>query len=323
MDVLTSLDDICSPWTGNKANRYGPDVATYATEVKGNVNRGEKTDAVSVEGHHFTVQNHTSGTPLPTISLTAVDLLGQGPAVGKGNKDIVATMSSPDAFFAGSTSMLLNADDVNVSATGFVSPGTYKVVVVFGDEDLENLEIEVEVKKCSVGEVPSGNGTFCEACSASTFSFRPEDDLHCHPCPDNANCESRTIQPHKGYWHRTPCSEHIQRCLTSEACDFKHRDRDLNEATVDVETCDFDEDYIRDYTDAQCREVIAWIVVGSWIDEVICLAGTRGTALWHVQGIVWSIAFSPLPGVLFGLWKLRLGLSFVSCSDGVVQYHDP
>ena len=273
MDVLTSLDDICSQWTGNEAGRYGPDVATYAAEVKSNVNRSEEADAVSVEGHHFTVQNHKSGTPLPTIALTAVDSLGQGPAVGKGDKDIVATMSSPDAFFAGSTSMLLNADAVNVSATGFVSPGTYRVVIVFGDEDLESIEIVVEVERCSIGEVPSGNGTFCESCSSSTFSFRPENDLHCHPCPENGNCESTMILPEEGYWHQTPCSEHIQRCLTSEACDFKHRKRDLDEATADVKTCVFDENYIEDYTEAQCREVIDYMVVDSWIDETVCLSG--------------------------------------------------
>ena len=252
---LEFAEDICPALSGNAAARYGQEVASFMSSVQSHILSEEEEDVVSANEDTYIISNYKSGSPLPAIALRGVDDFGQGPAVGMDNKEVLASMSSPDGLFDGSTGVLLNQDLVHLTTTGFATPGTYKVVVEFDQEQIESMEITVEVKNCDMGEVPSGNGTFCEPCTTSTFSFHPDDDLACHPCPENGNCETRVILPKKGYWHKTPCSEHIQRCLASDGCDSEDRQQDMIEATRDVESCDFDEESLENYAEAQCREV--------------------------------------------------------------------
>ena len=255
MRRLVSIYDICPSWKNNTAERYGRDVATSAFGMRKEIADEQTGLPRSVNGNNYTIHNHRSGKPIPVISLTLVDELGQGPVVGENNETIKAVMSSPDGFFTGSVSRPLGIESANFNATGFVKPGVYKVKIEFEGTDLESFEITVEVKPCEMGEVPSGNGTFCESCNAVSFNFSPEEDLECHPCPENGDCSSQVILPNKGYWHRTPCSERVQRCLTTEACDSDNREDELAELTQDVESCDFNEQYLQNYTEAQCREV--------------------------------------------------------------------
>ena len=252
---LEFAEDICPAMSGNAAGRYGQEVASYLASIEMNILGEREGDVVSLNEDTYIIRNHKSGTPLPTIALRAVDDFGQDPAVGSNSREVFAVMSSPDGLFDGRVGVLLDQDVVHLTTTGFATPGTYKVVVEFDQEQINSMEITVEVKSCDMGEVPSGNGTFCEPCTTSTFSFHPDDDLACHPCPENGNCETRVILPKKGYWHKTPCSEHIQRCLASDGCDFEDRQQDMIEATKDVESCEFDEESLENYAEAQCREV--------------------------------------------------------------------
>ena len=255
MKRLESTDDICPSWKNNTAERYGPNVASSVSNVQKEI-ADEETGVLSlVNGSNYTVHKQISGEPIPLIVLTPVDDLVQGPAVGENNEHIEAVMSSPDGFFVGSVRKPLGVEGANFSATGFVQPGNYNVLIDFEGADLESFEITVEVKTCDIGEVPSGNGTFCESCNVASYNFSPEKDPECHPCPENGDCSSQVILPNRGYWHRTPCSEHIQRCFTAEACDSGNREDALSELTQDVLTCQFDEEYLQNYTEAQCREV--------------------------------------------------------------------
>ena len=255
MKRLTSTEEICTSWENNSADRYGPVVATSVSDVQKDISDKETGLSRLVNGTNYTVHNHRSGEPIPMIVLTAVDELGQSPAVGENNKDIEAMMSSPDGFFIGRVIEPLGVEGASLSAAGFVQPGNYRILIIFEGADLESFEITVEVKPCDIGEVTSRNGTLCVSCNAVSFNFYPKEDLECHPCPANGDCSSQVIMPERGYWHRTPCSEHIQRCLTEEACDSDSRENTLAELTQDVQTCQFDDQYLQDYTEAQCREV--------------------------------------------------------------------
>ena len=321
MESLMGLEfseDICPAISGNTARRYGPEVASFLSSVQTNILSEKEEDVIQVNEDAFVIRNHKSGTPLSTITLRAVDDFGQGPAVGVGSREVFAVMSSPDGLFDGSVGVPLNLDLVHLTATGFATPGTYKVVVEFDQEQINSMEITVEVKSCDMGEVPSGNGTFCEPCTTSTFSFHPDDDLACHPCPENGNCETRVILPKKGYWHKTPCSEHIQRCLASDGCDFEDRQQDMIEATKDVESCDFDEESLENYAEAQCREVSLDVISAS---QTSCTTGTRWTSLRFVQGVLRKDALLPLREVLLGIRQLRSDLRLLSCTDGTVKLH--
>ena len=254
MKRLTSTEDICPSWKNNSAGRYGPDVASYASDVLKKVTN-KKTKWLSPSGkNHYTIRRHKSGRPI-LIAFTPVDDLEQSPAVGMDNNNIEAVTFSPDGFFVGSVRVPLNAAGVNISTTGFVQPDEYTVQIDFEGADLESLEITVEVQKCEIGEVPSANGTFCEPCSDATFSFFPEEDLECHPCPENGRCNTSTIQPMPGYWHPWPCSSHLQKCLTEQACDFDQREKQLYELTKDMESCHMSDDLVVEYGDAQCGTV--------------------------------------------------------------------
>ena len=275
MKRLTSIDDICPSWKNNTAERYGRDVATSAFGIRKEIS-DEKTGVLSpVNAVNHTIHNHRSGDPIPMISLALVDELGQGSAVGENNEDIKAVMSSPDGFFAGSVIKPLGIEGANLSAIGFAQPGVYKVQIEFEGADLESFEITVEVKPCEMGEVSYGNGTFCESCNVASYSFSPEEDLECHPCPENGDCSSQVILPNKGYWHRTPCSERVQRCLTAEACASDNRADTLRERTQDVQTCQFDDQYVQNYTEAQCREV-SIVFVRRFHQASLVLRGMKG-----------------------------------------------
>ena len=255
MKVLNSTEDICPTWRDNTAERYGPDIASYATDVQKKIIRQQSTRVISVKRNYYEIRGQRSGASLPVFSLALVDDLGQCPAVGLDNKEVTATMFSPDGLFDGRISVLLESDPATLTATPFARPSKYTIRIEFDGGDFEPFETTVYVRGCAMGEVLSANGAFCEPCSAATFSFLPEDDSECRPCPDNGNCESKAVLPKQGYWHQIPCSAHIQRCLAPEACEYKNREQKLREKTEEVETCDFNDQYVKNYTEAQCREV--------------------------------------------------------------------
>ena len=127
------------------------------------------------------------------------------------------------------------------------------MTVEFDRRVIKNVGITVKLDNCSVGELVSNAG-FCEGCSSTTYNFVLSANV-CQTCPENGNCESRVITPNDGYWQKTPCSDHLHRCLPTSACESKGRSGKLNAKVEDVSNCDFGEEWIEDYTRAQCSEV--------------------------------------------------------------------
>ena len=256
LDALESAEDICPEWSTNEAGLYGPNIASSARSARGFIrnNDAAKTEK-PVKNNELVSKNHRSGDSLPTLLVEVLDGYGQSPALGEGDTFVQATMHSPNDLFSGEINMPVNEMRKGFPPiTGFQRPGRYEIQINFSESGLESLTVEVQVRDCKLGEFSQENGTLCVPCSGSQCNFDP-DATTCQPCPENANCTTEVIHPNAGYWHRTPCSRHVQQCVSREACDFSGREEDLDDATREMETCELDASLDRDYSQAQCKEV--------------------------------------------------------------------
>ena len=255
--VLNSKESVCRSWTGNKAGDYGSDLASYGRGVRKVIRFEESGDEEKVEGNIYFLQNHLSGSQLPSLFLTVVDQAGQGPAIGAGNETLVARMQSPDGLFTGSVRVLLEKGVGNFSGiSGYQEPGIYEVRVVFSSRTIPAFTILVEVRNCMIGEAAVANGTVCQRCSGDSFNFFPDrENAVCEACPEHARCDGTVMYPRKRHWHSAPCSSHIQECLTREACDDEGRDERLRNIGRSIRSCNFTELFIEEYRKAECKKV--------------------------------------------------------------------
>lgn len=221
---------------------------------------GEETEVI---GNHYVVQDHESGTALPTVALEIVDELRNGPAVGLNNDTVTATMTSTGSdLFAGSVNLPLYGGTGEFSSiAGQQRSGNYGVTITFSEESLETVTIIVEIKPCSIGEASAANGTICEPCNGLTYNFLPEGNDGCQPCPEDGRCDNAVIRPKEGYWHPFPCSIRIQKCLTKWACEFDGREHLLHELGTKLSSCNMSEQVEADYKHNQCRQVTQDLVL--------------------------------------------------------------
>ena len=256
---ITSKNDICQLWRSNYAGIYGEDAGSYATDVAIQILSDDNATAFG-ERRHFEIEDHPSGEPLPSFALRVVDGLGHGPAIGLNHETVEAFMTAEKGFFSGSVNVPLTNGSGNFSrVVGFGPKGKYRCVINFSEESIEPVEIEVNIRGCKMGEVAAANGTICELCSFDTYNLREEGNQSCRPCPENGDCSTHVILPEEGYWHATPCSKKLQRCLTSSACDFENRKDQLEAATKDIESCDFDKTFPTLYNEAQCKKASLYL----------------------------------------------------------------
>ena len=256
LDVLTSVRDMCPEWTGNRAGRYGPTVASYINTVRGlTVDGNDNSKMKLLENNRLVARNHKSGDALPTVLLEPLDGYDQGSPIGTGNEYIQATMHSPDGFFSGGMIMSLDRQRNRFPPiSGLQSPGSYRILIDFSEPYLRHFTIDVDVRSCRVGEFSQDNGALCLPCSGSQYNFDPN-ATECATCPENGDCTTNVILPKRGHWHRTPCSKHIQRCISRKACDFEAREEKLSALTQNLNDCDVDEVLDKEYSQAQCAKV--------------------------------------------------------------------
>ena len=238
----------CKVWQMNKAEKYGPNIASFAHRATASIN----VSTNDAEGNER-IKNYESGNPM-TIYLKVEDDRGQRPAIGKNDRYVMATVSSEDQLFKGSPEFLVSEDVAEINITGFAKPGNYTLRIDFEEEGLESHKFEVQVKECAMGHVRHENGDLCVSCSSSTFSFLPETDKTCHPCPENGNCATQVIHPNNNYWHASPCSKKITRCLSSHVCHNRERAKKLERITRAISNCNISNKSIEEYQQAQCEE---------------------------------------------------------------------
>ena len=196
-----------------------------------------------------------------------------------------------------------------LNVTGFAKPGNYTVLINFDEDILKEEEINVTVQSCTIGEASLRDGTFCEPCNAATYNFDLKEDSKCQPCPDNGNCTTKVIVPKQGYWNSSPCSPHIQRCLTTHACDGEIRTTTLQEISENISICSMNEwnletrdsgSYnICEYRQAQCVQVAIDVRIPRVSDRKCpALLGPFGTALRFMRRRLRKGAVRLVRGVL-------------------------
>ena len=261
---ITSDKTVCAAWRNNSAGVYGQVVATEATMAKMTVEyKGEKTEVSSGEG--FEVRDYVGGNQLPRVTVEFLDKLKQGPA-RINNRDILATLSTSEGFQIGNVALPVNGQTAKFPhMIGFGLPGIYNITIRFissysfrdqyGEREvIDLLNIPVHVRNCTIGEVLVGETKICSNCSTSAYNFDPE-GKECQPCPESSNCTTRVIIPNDGYWHASPCSVNITRCLTSYACKFDDRVETLTNLTRDMKSCSINATTVEEYQQEQCAEV--------------------------------------------------------------------
>ena len=279
--VLERADDICRSWRSNEALVYGQAVGTYATVAQMTTVSDEGKESVTSSGEEYVVAQYRSGDELPAMDLRLVDGLGQKPA--RSYRTVEAVLSASDSFLQGSIVVPMQRGEGSLSnIRGFVPAGSYSLTFAFGEETaMESISITVVVIGCLIGEILSG-GSICVNCSTTTYNFRPSSSF-CQTCPEDGDCETHVIIPNEGYWHRTPCSEHLQRCLTSYACTFEDRSAKLREMTEDLKRCDFDQEWTDNYALAQCTKVRTVLCASPFSLFDFFLQGSLGATLWVLQ----------------------------------------
>ena len=229
----------------------------------------EKTEVMG--GDVFVVNDYVGGNQLPALTLELLDGLKQGPASSA--SEILAMLSTSEGFVVGNVSLPLKEQTVNFPRiVGFGLPGVYNMIIRFKDEgalgdssngaNIDPLIITVHMRNCIIGEVTVGERKICSSCSSSTYNFRPEAE-ECRPCPDDGNCTTRAIIPNAGFWHASPCSVNIMRCLTSYACKFENRLETLANLTRSTKSCTINATTIEEYQQRQCTKVSDWSLIRS------------------------------------------------------------
>ena len=247
---LTTKNDLCSAWKGNKAAVYGDQIGSYAVAAELIVeSKNDKDIEWSKKQKIF--KNYRSGTILPPIQIRLLDGLGQRYATS--DHDIVATMSSTTDFLADAITMTIKDGAGSFSRIAGNAPsGNHRVVIEFNDETIESLSLTVHVRQCKINEEASDDSG-CDPCNDSSYNFDPQTGK-CQRCPDHSNCESHMILPEPTFWHPMPCSIHVQKCLASEACKPDGWEG-LKKITDGAENCSFSKKDIDNYREAQCLKV--------------------------------------------------------------------
>ena len=113
-------------------------------------------------------------------------------------------------------------DDTKVTG---VNMSSTTLVVKSENNKSVNVTVQFSVRDCLPGEV-NKRGDECDPCDRGTYSFNIHG--HCLPCETHAECYGNaTLVPADGYWHSTPFSPIMNRCVRSTACKYTERTQRL------------------------------------------------------------------------------------------------
>ncbi|CAG9324278.1 unnamed protein product [Blepharisma stoltei] len=80
----------------------------------------------------------------------------------------------------------------------------------------QNLILNVNMRKCKIGEVKSGKN--CQICPQGFYSLNP-DLISCLSCPDAAQCLGNyTMVPRPGYWRDNMLTDKFWKCPNPSSC---------------------------------------------------------------------------------------------------------
>lgn len=169
-------------------------------------------------------------------------------------------MYSPDDLFAGSIEYNMNEGQVTVNSIQLIGEyGVRNVHLNFSLETFKIFELQVNLRECVIGEEYREEATFCILCDIFEYNFNPMTQT-CSDCPENANCGGNAIEPNDGYWHISPCSPYINKCIAEVACRKDSRDYELYIFSQNLTSCNLSESDYEYYGGLQCQKVSEDIV---------------------------------------------------------------
>lgn len=79
---------------------------------------------------------------------------------------------------------------------------------------------EVHVRRCQMGEITALEGTVCDECADTQFSYSSNKTV-CDLCPSNAACQGRSIMYSvEGFWHSAANAALMHACPNTDACKY-------------------------------------------------------------------------------------------------------
>ena len=242
------------------------------------------------EDRKYVLPRWRSGEDFPVLHVVMYDQLGNNvlPTV---NKDLLrrsaghepeeaylqpaSVILSPKTKNGTTSSILLNNvtktvffGSVNISVGNpFVNPGQYQLTLLVEGFEQRNVTVEVQVRDCTINEESDLDDTFCRPCDSNQYNFHSADtEGKCALCPENADCATEFTFPRMGYWNAFPCSNHIERCVYEEACNFT-RPNMLEGMTESETPCVFNDDVIEQYQSSQCAAEYEGPLCGSCLHD--------------------------------------------------------
>ena len=279
---------------------YGPDVATTASGFFATLIYDNGTRVTLEEGAECDLGDWKSGDGFPTMQISLYDDYGQGPARrGSSSVDLphsdLGNVRLPD-YSAPVTAVLRSADgllpndivadlasgETNLTiGSPMVKPGLYAATLSIPDLPSEGIRLKVRVRPCIINEVPREDDRGCIECDPGRYNFDPRKGS-CVTCPDDGDCLGRYILPHSEHWNAFPCSHHVQKCISKEACLGRDSDA-LNTTSFENRAagCDLSEKEVRDYQSALCEEGYEGALCGSCTSDHGKLGTVRCLACQH------------------------------------------
>ena len=129
----------------------------------------------------------------------------------------------------------------NTKAYGIDRSSTLKI---FSQRDPKiKIELQMYVRGCHPGEFEQGN--VCNKCPIDQYGFNSTLNK-CQSCEVNGKCSGEAVLvPTDGYWHSTPFSPVLRKCIQSVACSYAERSeqltlyyKDLTKVQEDLEQLD-------------------------------------------------------------------------------------
>jgi len=246
----------CPSWHGNELSHgaEGPVIGTFGHKLNIEID--------SIDGHKlfgdahsgFVLSNVSSGQEVPRMVLTTLDAFGGVHAPTLHERD--AILLKAKGFLQQTVSFsFMNGTCIIEGIVGFVKPGNYTIHVIPRNDDvLEAAKLTLVVRNCHINEQPTRDGTLCERCGEASYNFSSSGGK-CASCPEGANCSGTYIVPSKGYWHNSPCHDKVKKCIIEEACNFPNRTENLAHWTQNFTDCNFNNETLHEYEEAQCNEV--------------------------------------------------------------------
>ena len=94
-----------------------------------------------------------------------------------------------------------------------------------------SLELELSTRVCYPGEIDQTD--LCQICPVDQYGFIPSLGK-CEACEDHAECSGgAALVPMEGYWHSTPFSPVVRKCITTGACKYEGRAETLDQYYTD------------------------------------------------------------------------------------------